>query len=548
MQRRRRFALLALFVFAAVLASFIFAPAGARGAWSLLRPQVVEWRDTALLLQRVAAARERLDRADSALRSARAAESLTRAILPQSGFTPAQLARRDSLAAQISAYDELLARAEQSPLPETYRSIGESPLVRREPRVSILLDSLAAIERERDAVGGGIGVDPIFVELTARANAVGRQIAGIAQARRAEAQRRLAEIRPRVTPASLTPLGDTLEAGRLRSGRERELALASRVLADARRANASLARAERERRRGTELAPLPVLAMAAAIIAFAAAFALTLLDEFRSPRIADVAEAERLTDSRVIATVSPRAIPAERRRRAVDRMVPAALDPTFDDYRLAALYVAAHLPEDGIVSVVAEQPSLAALVASNIAAVFSNEPRETLLVDAVLDAESVAHVLGIRSGPGLSAVIENRRRWSEVLSQVATGRDETMDVLPSGRPRALPGRREAEALVREVERTARRYDVTIVLIPPNAAYRLRPGRLVVLVAHLRRTRGRRLARLAAAMRDEGAEIMGVVLWHGDPPPKQFRHPGRSRAGAPDNAGDEDAAPFLTPYA
>jgi Mrp family chromosome partitioning ATPase len=539
--------LLALLVFASVLASFVFAPAGARGAWVRVRASALDWRDTLSLIQRRRGAELRLAAADSALTAARAQYHLTRSKLPPAELTPAQASRRDSLAARVATFDVLLARAEQSPLPETYRAIGESPLLRREPRVAQLLDSLAAIEREREAIGGGVGVDPIFVELTTRANAVGRQIAAIAEARRADAQRELGSVESRAASAGQAPLADTLAAARLRSERSRDLTLVDRLLADARRSNASLAAAENERRRGTDLAPVPILVVAAAIIAFAVSFALTLLDEFRSPRIADAAEVERLTGARVVATIRPRDIPPERRRRAVDRMVPPVLDPTSDDYRLLAMHVAVHLPDDGIVAVVGEQPVMAAVIAANLAAIFANEPRETLLVDAMLNDECVAQVLGIHSGPGLSAVIENRRRWSEVLSQISTGRDEVMDVLPSGRPLGMPGRAEAEVLIREVERSARRYDVSVVVIPPNAAYRVRPGRAVLLCAQLQRTRGRRLARLAAGMRDEGAEIMGVVLWQGDAPSRQMRRRDKKSATIPNEMAEEDTAPFAAPY-
>ncbi|MGH7713707.1 MAG: hypothetical protein ACREOG_20660, partial [Gemmatimonadaceae bacterium] len=511
-----------------------------------VRASALDWRDTVTLVQRRRGALLRLREADSALTAARATHHLTRTVFPQASPTSAQALRRDSIAERIATFDVLLARAEQAPLPETYRAIGESPLVRREPRVGQLLDSLAAIEREREAIGGGVGVDPVFVELTTRANAVGRQIAAIAEARRSDAQRALDALAQQATRSDQAPLGDTLSAARARATRERDLALVERLLVDARRANAALQAAESERRRGSQLAPVPILVMAAAIIAFAVAFALTLLDEFRSPRVADAAEVERLTGARVVATIRPRDIPVDRRRRAVDRMVPPVLDPTSDDYRLLALHVTVHLPDDGIVAVVAEQPVLASVIAANLAAVFANEPRETLLVDAMLNDECVANVLGLHSGPGLGAVIENRRRWSEVLSQIATGRDEAMDVLPSGRPRGLPGRAEAEVLIREVERSARRYDVTVVVIPPNAAYRVRPGRAVLLCAHVQRTRGRRLARLAAGMRDEGGEIMGVVLWEGGAPTRHVRRRDKRPAGAP-NELDEDTAPFAAPY-
>jgi len=120
-------------------------------------------------------------------------------------------------------------------------------------------------------------------------------------------------------------------------------------------------------------------------------------------------------------------------------------------------------------------------------------------------------------------------------------------VLPSGRPRGLPGRAEAEVLIREVERSARRYDVTVVVVPPNASYRTRPGRAVLLCAHLQRTRGRGLARLAAKMRDEGAEVMGVVLWEGDAPTRYGRRRDKRPAVTPNELADEDTAPFAAPY-
>ena len=223
------------------------------------------------LVQRRRAAQDRLARADSVLGAARANQRLTRITLPQNSLTPGQASRRDSLAARIALYDALLARAQEAPLPETYRAIGESPLVRREPRVGQLLDSLAAIEREREAIGGAVGVDPVFVELTTRANAIGRQIAAIADARRGDAQRELTAIQPRAVPAGQTPLADTLMAARDHAQQERDLALVERQLTDARRANVALLVAEQERRRGTELAPVPVLIAAAAIIAFAVA-------------------------------------------------------------------------------------------------------------------------------------------------------------------------------------------------------------------------------------------------------------------------------------
>jgi hypothetical protein len=114
-------------------------------------------------------------------------------------FPPAVRAQRDSLTAELATLNRLIDRAENAPLPTSYRALAASPTVAADPRVRILLDSLADIERERNAFGAVGGVDPVYLALTSRATAIGREIKGIADAKRGEMRGKLALIRP--TPA-----------------------------------------------------------------------------------------------------------------------------------------------------------------------------------------------------------------------------------------------------------------------------------------------------------------------------------------------------------
>ena len=87
--------------------------------------------------------------------------------------------QRDSLDARVGAIQQALTRAEQAPLPSSYKALAELPELRGDPRVHSLVDSLSEIEREREGFGAVGGVDPIFVALTSRANEIGRAIQSI---------------------------------------------------------------------------------------------------------------------------------------------------------------------------------------------------------------------------------------------------------------------------------------------------------------------------------------------------------------------------------
>mgnify|MGYP001228318185 FL=1 len=521
LQRPLRLLVIGTAVFVGVLLSYLFLPAGAQGVLNLLRPDRIEWRDTTLLLTRESAARARLASADSSLASLRATRAALVAAMSPPVATAEQSAAGDSIATRAAALSALLQRAESAPLPETFRALANTPVLRGDPRVRALLDSLNDVERERDDLGAGATVDPVFVALTTQANELGRRIIIVGQSRLAALTREqlalVTPVAPTAADSAAVTLPDSQATLAVRRSAWVAYEAARRTLTNARAANAradSVALRERAR---NQLAPIPILVAGALIIAAAVTFALAMFDEMRSPRVADAVEAERLTSLRVLGVARLRALPAERSRRAADRQVPALLDPTFDAYRVLAWHLSSQWPKDGIVTVTGDNSTVAAAVAANLAAVLANDARVTLLVDADLAEEPVRALFSLPRSPGLVAVVENRRKWSEVLVPVPVGRGRTMDVLPAGGREAPLGPAESQALVTEVQRAARRHDATIVVTTLAGAKRFRAGDDVVVCATQTRTRLATLARTVASMIDEGARVRGVVLWDGPLP-------------------------------
>ncbi|HEX4934054.1 MAG TPA: hypothetical protein VFV33_12785, partial [Gemmatimonadaceae bacterium] len=531
LQRPWRLLGVGIAVFLGVLLAYLFLPAGAQGVINLVAPARLQRRDTTLLRTRENELRGGLALADSQLALMRSASAAQLAPAATVAISPDRAAARDSLTALAASLDALVQRAEGAPLPETFRALANSPTLRDDPRVRALVDSLTEVQRERDDLGSGATVDPVFVALTTQLNEYGRRITTIGQTRLAALTREafmlgrpLAPPGDRAAPADSNAvttgrsLADSqpLLAARASAGRAYEGA--RRALDEARAANAradSVAARERQR---TQLAPVPVLVVGAAVIAAVLTFALALFDEMQSPRVADAVEAERLTSLRVLGVARRRhVVPADRARRAADRQIPSILDPTFDTYRVVAWHLASQWPRDGIVTVTGDDPFVAATVAANIAAVLANDARVTLLVDAELATEPVRLLLGLPRSPGLAAVVENRRKWSEALVPVPVGRGRSMDVLPAGGRDSPLGPAESAALVGEVQRAARRYDATIVVTTLPTAKRFRAGDDVVVCAVQTRTRLATLARTVASLIDEGARVRGVVLWQGGVP-------------------------------
>lgn len=508
-------------LFVVVFLSYLLLPAGIRGVSSLMSPERVEWRDTTSLVEQERAAGVRLRNAEGRLAQLRGYNAALLALRSPQFVGTAELLRRDSLVSLAASLDVLLRRAESAPLPESFRGVAGSPRLRDDPRVKALGDSLAEVERERDDLGAGATVDPVFVALTTQMNEIGRRITAIGQSQLDAVRREIETLEspraPSAADSAAVVLADSQPALAERQQAWLAYEAVRRSLASARAANAaadSIAARERSRAR---LAPLPVLIAGAATVAAVLAFALAMFDEMRSPRVADAVEAERLTSLRVLATARLRDVPPERSRRAADQQLPSLLDPTADSYRVLAWHLTSQWPRDGIVTVTGDDALVTATVASNLAAVLANDARVTLLIDADLADEPLRTILALPSSPGLAAVVANRRKWSEALVGVTVGRGRSIDVLPAGGRQAPLGPAESQVLVDEIRRAARRHDATVVVTSLAGVKRFRAGDDVVICASQTTTRLATLARTVASLIDEGARVRGVVLWEGARP-------------------------------
>ncbi len=521
LRRPRRLLTLGIATFVAVLGGYIAFPLGVDKARQIRPARLAAAQDTIGPMRELLRARTEVLRIDSALAVARVPAE-TPVVVPF--LTADQRRQRDSLGTQIAQLSALVQRASTSPLAESYRALAGAPALRGDAGMRALLDSLVDIEREREELGGGgATVDPVYVALTTEANAKGRAMLAIAERELAQLQRAVADIvpapavAPSAPPVEPTQLADTLALSGIRQQLAGTMQASERNLARVRASNAARDSVSAAQRASTQLAPVPVLLLAAFTLAAFVALTLGLVDEMRSPRVADANEAERLSGLRVLSVARQREVPQERARRAADRTLPVALDPTSDQYRMLAWHLTSPWPREGIVTVTGDRPEVAATVAANLAAVFAVDARSTLLVDADFSLEPVRAVLALPKSPGLAAAIENKRKWSESLLSVPVGRSRSMDVLPAGtRDRPL-GPAEAQAAIADVRRAAQRHDATVIVASGPQSLKLRAGDDVVICAVQGVTRLATLARAVASLIEGGARVRGVVLWEGDEP-------------------------------
>ena len=444
-------------------------------------------------------------------------------------FPPAVRAQRDSLSAELGTLNRLIDRAENAPLPTSYRALAASPSVAADPRVRALLDSLADIERERNAFGAVGGVDPVYLSLTSRATAIGRQIQGIADAKRGEVRGKLALIRP--TPAPVVKPVITVDTTKLLAQRvaaQQNATAATRQLDQIKQKNA---RIERESAHARELAnvgapPWAMLA-AAAVLALAVGFAASFGTELKRPHIADQREAEQVSGTRVLTVIKPPEVVVERSRRQADVEAPPLIDVVSESYRTLYLHIASVEASVPIVTITGDDPGIVATVASNLAASTAYEARSTLLVDVDPTTCSVASVLRIRPDPGLSGIITGSASWPEAIVPTTIGRDRPLDVLPSGTRRAgLPEPNVVEEVRKELARMQRRYDFIIIAAPTSYVQRsansIIPAPDLILCARIAHTTVGGLKNAVDTLRGADMRVHGLVLWDAEMPQLETR--------------------------
>src|SRR2546423_8619707 len=274
-------------VFVGALIAFVVVPRSASRKALAVASRIETRTDSTPTL----AARDRflaqVNTADSTINATRAA------LAPQpvaviDTFPPAVRAQRDSLTPKLTTLNRLIDRAENAPLPTSYRALAASPTVAADPRVRVLLDSLAEVERNRDAFGAVGGVDPVYLSLTARATAIGREIKGIADVKRGEVRGKLALIRPTAAPVPKPVI--TVDTTQLLAQRVAAQQNYTTAVTQLDQINQRNSRIDRESARARELAnvgapPWAMLA-AAVVLALAIGFAASFGPELKRPHIA----------------------------------------------------------------------------------------------------------------------------------------------------------------------------------------------------------------------------------------------------------------------
>ena len=460
---------------------------------------------------------------DSALNAARlAAMPVVTPVIDT--FPPAVRLQRDSLNAELGTLNRLIERAENAPLPTSYRALAASPAVAADPRVRVLLDSLADIERERNEFGAVGGVDPVYLSLTSRATAIGRAIKGIADVKRGEVRGKLALIRPVPAPVIRPKITvDTIALLARNATAQQNHAAAVKQLEQINQRNA---RIDRESARARDLAnvgapPWAMLA-AAVILALAVGFAASFGTELKRPHIADPREAEQVSGTRVLTVIKPPEVVVERSRRQADVEAPPLIDVVSESYRTLYLHIASVEASVPIVTITGDDPGIIATVASNLAASAAYEARSTLLVDVDPTTCSVASVLRIRPDPGLSGIITGNATWPEAIVPTTIGRDRPLDVLPSGTHRVGPPAPDVvEEIRRELARMQRRYDFIIITAPTSYVQRsassIIPAPDLILCARIAHTTVGGLKSAVESLHGADMRIHGLVLWDAEMP-------------------------------
>lgn len=444
-------------------------------------------------------------------------------------FPPAVRAQRDSLSAELATLSRLIDRAENAPLPTSYRALAASPVVGADPRVRVLLDSLADVERDRNAFGAVGGVDPVYLSLTSRANAIGRQIQGIADAKRGEVRGKLALIRP--TPAPVVKPVITVDTTKLVAQRVTAQKNYSATAGQLDQIYQKNTRIDRESAHARELAnvgapPWAMLA-AAVVLALAVGFAASFGTELKRPHIADSREAEQISGARVLTVIRPPEVVVERSRRQADVEAPPLIDVVSESYRTLYLHIASVEASVPIVTITGDDPGIVATVAANLAASAAYEARSTLLVDVDPTTCSVASVLRIRPDPGLSGIIMGSSTWPEAIVPTTIGRDRPLDVLPSGTRRSgLPEANVVEDVRKELARMQRRYDFIIIAAPTSYVQRsassIIPAPDVILCARIAHTTIGGVKTAVDSLRGADMRIHGLVLWDAEMPQLETR--------------------------
>lgn len=487
--------------------------------------------DTLTVAAAEASSRIALQQADSAIGRARHISDSIAAI-PPDPVALANQAARDSLIRRIQRLEDLMARAAQAPLTVSYVALANTPELRGDPRVKPLVDSLTVITADRDAAAAAGGVDPVFVTLTTRVSDLGRAIQAVATEHRNTMVAEAAALVPEVPEVDESSIADTVALLRARDSLRTVMEQSRVELQQRRGASLLLDRQEaRALEKATAVAPTYALLAAAFVLSAVVGFAVAFIGEVRRPRVSDAVELERFLGVRVLSTVEPMQQSAERGRRKADRAAPRHFAPTSEGFQLAYLGLSNTHPALLMTTVTGDNPTIAAVVACNLAAVAVDEARHPLIID--LHPERVASAaLSARTEPGVVEIVRDGLAWPDTVVSTTAGRDRTVDLMPFGSGSELGADRLTDFAARELPRLARYYDAMIVnasgeQINAGLCAQL-PSPELVYVAQPGTTPLNQLRDELDRMREAGAVVRGVILWAAEQPVFEVRREGSRR--------------------
>lgn len=483
--------------------------------------------DTTILIANLTGALDRLRNAESNVQSLRVAyaDRVTN-IHTADPANPPLVTGAGQIAEQSDARKELIvrvARARSAPLIENFRTVGEADFLRNDAIIRSLLDSLNEVNRDREAYAALGGPDARYAAMTTRLTSLGQRLIAAAEQRLANSASKPTPVPPvavatdsaaavatdttaaaadTTTRETLQPLsGDSAVDRAAREALDTAKVMlqhAEQTLKAARETNAAIAR-ERERAEADTPARVPLAAMLAAalVVGLAFGYGVAFYREVKHPRIADAAEVERVTDTRVIVhTGASRSALTMRHRRRSDDSVPRVVDTASESYQLLHVTLTGYGDTSREVAVVSNENALGATVGVNLAVAAARDSRSTLLVDGSGAQSTVTRMLSGKSARAPLTKTPEVPRTQVVRRQL--GRDLYVDTVAAS---------SEEAASEELVALARDHDFTVIVGSAGEA-----ANDVILCARLGVTSVDWLQAKTEEIRQQNKRLRAVLLW------------------------------------
>lgn len=439
-----------------------------------------------------------------------------------------------------------VARARAAPLVENFRVVGEADLLRNDSRARALLDSLNDVNRDREAYAALGSPDARYAAMTARISTLGQRILLIAEQRLASnAASSSAPATPSAsappsaaspTSAATVPAKDTTRreqrltdtstivqterfsgdsiaeraARELLESAKAQLQVAEQALKVVRESNA---RTDSTRRDAEKSSParVPPFAMllAALVTGLAVGYGVAFYFEVKRPRIADAAEVERVTDTRVIVhTGSSRAQQAQFLRGSGRDMLAPVIDLASESYQLLHITLTGFGDTSREVQVVSNDIALGATVGINLAAAAVRDSRATLLIDASTPPTIVSRLLRQPKNNPASAATDSAGSMLSHVARSRVGNDVYVDTLAVADARSEVAQQQLDDLVRD-------HDFTVIVQAgadePEHPFPL-PVVDAIICARVGVTKLEWLTTRTAELRAQNRRVRAVLLW------------------------------------